>query len=99
MLGAGPWRRVAGHRPRPAGPGPPARRRVRFAISLGEFGATTVLARADTPTITVAIGRFLGRPGAASFGQAAAMSVILLGVTAVVAVASQRGRVSDLGRF
>ena len=41
-----------------------------FAISLGEFGATSVVARTDTPTVTVAIGRFLGRPGAASFGQA-----------------------------
>ena len=49
-----------------------------------------MLARADTPTVTVAIGRFLGRPGAASFGQAAAMSVVLLGVTGMVAVASQR---------
>ena len=36
-----------------------------FAISLGEFGATTVIARADTPTVPVAIDRLLGRPGSA----------------------------------
>ena len=34
-----------------------------FAISLGEFGATVFLARPDTPTLPVAIFRFLGRPG------------------------------------
>ena len=87
MLGAGPWRRAPRRStsPSPAGqcssaPG------FAFAISLGEFGATSVLARTDTPTVTVAIGRFLGRPGAASFGQAAAMSVVLLALTAVVVV-------------
>lgn len=99
VLGAGPWRRFVDvdlamtGRPLLLAAG------FAFAISLGEFGATSVLARTDTPTITVAIGRFLGRPGAASFGQAAAMSVLLLAVTAGVAVASQRGRVGDLGRF
>ena len=36
-----------------------------FAISLGEFGATTVIARADAPTVPVAIDRLLGRPGRA----------------------------------
>ena len=36
-----------------------------FAISLGEFGATTVIARADAPTVPVTIARLLGRPGAA----------------------------------
>ena len=34
-----------------------------FAISLGEFGATTVIARADAPTVPVTIARLLGRPG------------------------------------
>ena len=41
-----------------------------FAISLGEFGATTVIARADAPTVPVAIARLLGRPGALNAGQA-----------------------------
>ena len=34
-----------------------------FAIALGEFGATVFVARADQPTLPVAIFRFLGRPG------------------------------------
>ena len=52
-----------------------------FAISLGEFGATTFLALPDTPTLPVAIARFLARPSAASFGRAMAMSSILMVVT------------------
>jgi thiamine transport system permease protein len=53
-----------------------------FAISLGEFGATTVIARADTPTVPVAIDRLLGRPGDLNVGQAFALSTILLVLTA-----------------
>jgi thiamine transport system permease protein len=53
-----------------------------FAISLGEFGATTVIARADAPTMPVAIDRLLGRPGALNVGQAFALSTILMVCTA-----------------
>ncbi len=52
-----------------------------FAVSLGEFGATVFLARADTPTVPVAILRLLGRPGAANIGQAMALSTILMVLT------------------
>jgi thiamine transport system permease protein len=52
-----------------------------FAISLGEFGATLLISRADTPTIPVAIFRLLSRPGAANFGAAMAMSTILMVIT------------------
>lgn len=99
VLGAGPLRRFLDVDLALAGRSLLVAAGFAFAMSLGEFGATTVLARTDTPTVSVAIGRFLGRPGAASFGQAAAMSVLLLGITAGVALASQRGRVRDLGRF
>ncbi len=54
-----------------------------FTISLGEFGATLFTARPDTPTIPVAIYRFLGQPGAMNYGQAMAMSTILMMVTAI----------------
>ncbi|MBU6329166.1 MAG: iron ABC transporter permease [Acidobacteria bacterium] len=63
-----------------------------FAISLGEFGATAFLVRADDPTLPIAIGRALGRPGGDSFSQALALSVILLVVTAVVVLAVDRLR-------
>lgn len=54
-----------------------------FAVSLGEFGATVFVARSDWPTVPVAIFRFLGRPGALSVGEAAALSVVLMALTAV----------------
>ena len=54
-----------------------------FAISLGEFGATVFLARPDSPTLPVAIFRFLGRPGELNSAQAYALAVVLMAVTAV----------------
>lgn len=70
-----------------------------FAISLGEFGATTVIARADTPTVPVAIDRLLGRPGSLNVGQAFALSVVLMVLTAaaVLVVDRARGRVRAPG--
>ncbi len=49
-----------------------------FTISLGEFGATSFLARPDMPTLPVAIFRFLSLPGALNYGQALAMATILM---------------------
>lgn len=59
-----------------------------FAISLGEFGATVFVARADWPTVPVAIFQFLGRPGAVNQGLAAALAVVLMALTAAAALAS-----------
>jgi thiamine transport system permease protein len=70
-----------------------------FAISLGEFGATVFLARADHPTVPVAIYRFLGQPGALNLGQAYALSVLLMAMTAVAVLAVDRVRVGSLGEF
>lgn len=52
-----------------------------FAISMGEFGATTFIARPNTPTMPIAIFRLLGRPGPTPFGAAIALSTILAVVT------------------
>jgi len=52
-----------------------------FTVSLGEFGAATLLARPDFPTLPVAIARFLSQPGGLNYGQAMAMSTILMSVT------------------
>lgn len=49
-----------------------------FTISLGEFGATSFLARPEYPTLPVAIYRFIGQPGALNYGQALAMSTLLM---------------------
>ena len=54
-----------------------------FAIAIGEFGATAFLVRPQRPTIPTTIFNLLGRPGAATFGQAMALCVVLAGVTAI----------------
>ncbi|MBN2007180.1 MAG: iron ABC transporter permease [Anaerolineae bacterium] len=51
-----------------------------FTVSLGEFGATAMIARPDMPTLPIAIYRFLGKPGALNYGQAMAMSTLLMAV-------------------
>jgi thiamine transport system permease protein len=61
-----------------------------FATSMGEFGATLLIARPEYPTIPVAIFRYLGQPGALNFGQALAMSTILMAVTAIGFFAIER---------
>ena len=70
-----------------------------FTISLGEFGATALIARPQTPTMPVAIYRFLGQPGALNYGQALAMSSLLMLVCAVGMMAIERFRVGELGEF
>lgn len=70
-----------------------------FAISLGEFGATSFMARPTTPTMPVMIFRLLSRPGEVSFGMAMALSVVLAAITAGVVLLIDRARVGDVGRF
>jgi thiamine transport system permease protein len=70
-----------------------------FTISMGEFGATVFIARPQTPTMPVAIYRFLGQPGALNYGQALAMSVLLMLVCAAGFVLIERFRVGDEGEF
>jgi thiamine transport system permease protein len=49
-----------------------------FTISLGEFGASSFLSNTAMPTIPVAIFRYLSQPGALNYGQALAMSSLLM---------------------
>jgi thiamine transport system permease protein len=68
-----------------------------FAISLGEFGATVFLARPESPTLPVAIFRFLGRPGELNAGQAYALAVVLMAVVTVSVLLVERIRASRTG--
>lgn len=61
-----------------------------FAVSLGEFGATVFIARPDNPTLPVAVARLLGRPGDLNYGQAMALSTILMVVCAVSLLVLER---------
>lgn len=63
-----------------------------FAIALGEFGATTFVARPDRPTLPTAIYRLLGRPGIESIGMAFAAAVVLAVMTAAIMMVSERMR-------
>jgi thiamine transport system permease protein len=66
-----------------------------FAISIGEFGATSFIARPATSTIPVSIFRLLGRPG--TFGEAMAMAVILMMITGLAAMGIESMRGSRSG--
>ncbi|MFH9417440.1 ABC transporter permease [Streptomyces rochei] len=70
-----------------------------FAVSLGEFGATVFIARPDSPTLPVAVARLLGRPGEMNYGQAMALSTILMLVCAVALVVLERLRTDRTGEF
>jgi thiamine transport system permease protein len=63
-----------------------------FAISLGEFGATVVIARADAPTVPITIARLLGRPGALNVAQGFALSVVLMVITTLAVLLVDRWR-------
>ena len=65
-----------------------------MATSLGEFGATSFLARLDRPTLPVVIFRLIGRPGEANFGAALAASVLLAALTTIVMLLAERVRPS-----
>ncbi len=70
-----------------------------FVISLGEFGATSFIARPNTATVPIMIYRLLSRPGPASFSMAMALAVVLGAVTAGVVMWMDRARVGEIGRF
>ncbi|MFD9719486.1 ABC transporter permease [Streptomyces sp. NPDC059076] len=66
-----------------------------FAVSLGEFGATVFIARPDHPTLPVAVARLIGRPGELNYGQAMALSTILMAVCATALLLLERTRVRN----
>lgn len=70
-----------------------------FIISLGEFGATTLIARPEWATMPLAIYRLLGQPGLANYGQAMALSALLLLVSAVAIALMERVRIGEGAEF
>lgn len=82
LLGASPWRVWRGVDLPIIGRAIAVGAVFAFAISMGEFGATAFVAKPHLPTMPVAIFRLLGQPGELNYGQAMAMSTILMVVTA-----------------
>ena len=70
-----------------------------FTISLGEFGATSLVSRPDYPTIPVAIYRFLSQPGGLNYGQAMAMATLLMAVATAGILLIERLRLPGAGEF
>lgn len=70
-----------------------------FAVSLGEFGATSFLVRPDTPTLPIVVHRLLSQPGDAAFGAATAASVVLMALVVAAMVAGDRLRFGRVGAF
>ncbi len=70
-----------------------------FAVSLGEFGATSFLSRPDTATLPIVIFRLISKPGAENYGMALAASVILAGFSAAVMMLAERLRTTSAGEF
>jgi thiamine transport system permease protein len=70
-----------------------------FAVSLGEFGATSFLARPERPTLPVVIYQLMSRPGESSFGMAVAASVVLGLLTAAVMTLVERLRLGSAGAW
>ncbi len=70
-----------------------------FTISLGEFGATTLVSRPEYPTIPIAIYRFLSQPGALNYGQAMAMATLLMILAAAGIFVMEKLRLPGAGEF
>ena len=70
-----------------------------FTISLGEFGATLLIARPEYPTIPIAIERFLSQPGGLNYGQAMAMATILMMLTLISILLIEKLRLPNAGEF
>lgn len=60
------------------------------AVSLGEFGAASFLARPDSPTVPIQISKLLSRPGEQAYATAAVLSVILVVATLVLMLVVDR---------
>ncbi|MCK6211319.1 iron ABC transporter permease [Georgenia sp. EYE_87] len=70
-----------------------------FAVSLGEFGATSFLARPDRPTLPVVVFRLIGRPGAENYGMAMAAAVVLAVLTATVMGLAEKLRTKEASEW
>ncbi|HJQ94737.1 MAG TPA: iron ABC transporter permease [Acidimicrobiia bacterium] len=68
-------------------------------VSLGEFGATSFVARPASVTVPTLIFRLLGRPGTVSYGTAMALAVILAAMTALLVLLVDRLRGNEAGTF
>lgn len=70
-----------------------------FAVSLGEFGATSFLVRPGEQTLPVVVAELIGHQATGSYGAGLAGSVLLGGLTASVMFVADRLRTDQRGEF
>ena len=70
-----------------------------FSVSMGEFGATSMIVKADAPTLPYAIYRYLSLPGSLNYGQAMAMSTVLMLTVSIGLIGIERFRFGEVGEF
>jgi thiamine transport system permease protein len=70
-----------------------------FTVSLGEFGASSLVVRPEYPTLPIAIARFLSQPGGLNYGQAMAMATVLMVVCGLGILLIERLRLPGAGEF
>jgi thiamine transport system permease protein len=97
-LGASPLRAFWEIDVRPARGALTASAAIAAAISLGEFGATTLLTRTGDETLPIAIARLLGRAGDLPVAQANALSTVLVLVSVGLFLVIDRAMPDPTGR-
>ncbi|UQS27125.1 iron ABC transporter permease [Amycolatopsis thermalba] len=70
-----------------------------YVVALGEFGATSFLARPQTPTLPVAIAALIARPGQLNNQMAYAACALLMLVTAAAVIVIDRLASGRVGEF
>ncbi|MEM7140149.1 MAG: iron ABC transporter permease [Actinomycetota bacterium] len=71
-----------------------------FAVSVGEFGATSFIPRRpETLTAPRALFRLLSTPGDLLRGQAMALAVVMMGLVAVAVIVIESSRSAEEGTF
>jgi thiamine transport system permease protein len=71
-----------------------------FAVSVGEFGATSFIPRRpETLTAPRALFRLLATPGDVLRGQAMALAVVMMGLVAVAVIVIESSRSTEEGTF
>jgi thiamine transport system permease protein len=101
-LGASPWRVWAEVDVPMAGRSLLTAAAFGYVVALGEFGATSFLARPDTATLPVAVARLISRPGELNNQMAYAACTLLVVVTVAVVAVVERVRVpgrAGVGEF
>jgi thiamine transport system permease protein len=63
------------------------------------FGATSLIARPEYPTVPVVIYRLISRPGEFNYGQALALSTILMLVAGAGMLVIDKIRIGEIGEF